>query len=227
DVVVLDGDADLIEAVEIANRCGWGRLVVFSETQRGMHEDKTWGKSTVATTEKDKSVSKKKSGDIGTRMVTVKEVEQMEAMVAPAIVGAGIAVVHCLLPTRNGRYQHRRFLVSQLRFKTKNLCSPFFSVPAYPGIVAAKRGTPQIEVTFAIDANSILTVSAEDKGTGKKEDITISNANGRLTESEVERMVLEAEQMALDDQSAFENIEARYEFENYLYLLEAQVSSQS
>ncbi|ORY38161.1 hypothetical protein BCR33DRAFT_720872 [Rhizoclosmatium globosum] len=97
DVVVLDGDADLIEAVEIANRCGWGRLVVFSETQRGMHENKTWGKSTVAITEKDKSVSKKKSGDVGTRMVTVKEVEQMEAMVAPAIVGAGIAVVCAFL----------------------------------------------------------------------------------------------------------------------------------
>ncbi|ORY38116.1 heat shock protein 70 [Rhizoclosmatium globosum] len=95
------------------------------------------------------------------------------------------------------------------------------------GIAPAKRGTPQIEVTFAIDANSILTVSAEDKGTGKKEHITISNANVRLTESEVERMVLEAEQMALDDQAAFENVEARNEFENYLSLLEAQVSSQS
>ncbi|ORY38162.1 heat shock protein 70, partial [Rhizoclosmatium globosum] len=64
------------------------------------------------------------------------------------------------------------------------------------GIVAAKRGTSQIEVAVAIGAKSIFTVSAEDKGTGKKKHITISNANGRLTESEVERMVLEAEQMA-------------------------------
>ena len=64
------------------------------------------------------------------------------------------------------------------------------------GIPAAPRGVPQIEVTFEVDANGILNVAAEDKGTGKKEKITITAEKGRLSEEEIERMVKEAEEFA-------------------------------
>ncbi|KAG0066481.1 ATPase with role in protein import into the ER, partial [Linnemannia elongata] len=60
-------------------------------------------------------------------------------------------------------------------------------------IPPAPRGVPQIEVTFEIDANGILRVSASDKGTGKTETITITNDKGRLTDEEIERMIKEAE----------------------------------
>merc|ERR1711906_58361 len=63
----------------------------------------------------------------------------------------------------------------------------------------APRGVPQIEVTFEIDANGILQVSAEDKGTGKSEKITITNDKGRLSQEEIERMVQEAEGFAEED----------------------------
>lgn len=61
------------------------------------------------------------------------------------------------------------------------------------GIPPAPRGVPQIEVTFEIDENSILTVSATEKGTGKTETISITNDKGRLTKEEIERMVADAE----------------------------------
>merc|ERR1712003_217042 len=64
------------------------------------------------------------------------------------------------------------------------------------GIPPAPRGTPQIEVTFEGDANGILNVAAEDKGTGKAEKITITNDKGRLSQEEIERMVQEAEEFA-------------------------------
>ena len=64
------------------------------------------------------------------------------------------------------------------------------------GIPPAPRGVPQIEVTFEIDANGILQVSAEDKGTGKSEKITITAEKGRLSQDEIERMVREAEEFA-------------------------------
>ena len=60
------------------------------------------------------------------------------------------------------------------------------------GIPPAKRGVPQIEVTFEIDANGILNVSAQDKATGKKNQITITNDIGRLSPEEIEKMVNEA-----------------------------------
>ena len=62
-------------------------------------------------------------------------------------------------------------------------------------IPPAPRGVPQIEVTFEIDANGILNVGAEDKGTGKSEKITITNDKGRLSQEEIERMVEEAEDL--------------------------------
>lgn len=64
------------------------------------------------------------------------------------------------------------------------------------GIPSAPRGVPQIEVTFEIDENSILTVRATDKGTSKTEQISITNDKGRLTKEEIEKMVADAEKFA-------------------------------
>ena len=85
------------------------------------------------------------------------------------------------------------------------------------GLPPAPRGVPQIEVTFEIDANGILQVSAEDKGTGKAEKITITAEKGRLSEEEIERMVQEAEQYAEEDKKVKERIDARNGLESYLY----------
>merc|ERR1712216_974721 len=87
------------------------------------------------------------------------------------------------------------------------------------GIPPAPRGVPQIEVTFEIDANGILQVSAEDKGTGKAEKITITAEKGRLSEEEIERMVKEAEEFAEEDKKVKERIDARNGLESYLYNL--------
>jgi heat shock protein 5 len=87
------------------------------------------------------------------------------------------------------------------------------------GIPPAPRGVPQIEVTFEVDANGILQVSAEDKGTGKAEKITITAEKGRLSEEEIERMVQEAEDFAEEDKKVKERIDARNGLESYLYNL--------
>ena len=87
------------------------------------------------------------------------------------------------------------------------------------GIPPAPRGVPQIEVTFEVDANGILQVSAEDKGTGKAEKITITAEKGRLSEEEIERMVREAEEYAEEDKKVKERIDARNGLESYLYNL--------
>mmetsp|Transcript_27244 Transcript_27244/g.83979 ORF Transcript_27244/g.83979 Transcript_27244/m.83979 type:complete len:640 (-) Transcript_27244:51-1970(-) len=84
-------------------------------------------------------------------------------------------------------------------------------------IPPAPRGVPQIEVTFEIDANGILQVSAEDKGTGKAEKITITAEKGRLSEEDIERMVREAEEYADEDKKVKERIDARNGLESYLY----------
>ncbi|KAK4718501.1 hypothetical protein R3W88_016839 [Solanum pinnatisectum] len=70
------------------------------------------------------------------------------------------------------------------------------------GVAPAPSGTPQIEVTFAVDANGILNVKAEDKDSGKSEKITITNGKGRLSQEEIERMVKEAEEFAEEDKLA-------------------------
>jgi len=87
------------------------------------------------------------------------------------------------------------------------------------GIPPAPRGVPQIEVTFEVDANGILQVSAEDKGTGKKEQITITAEKGRLSEEEIERMVKEAELYAEEDKKVKDRIDARNGLESFLYNL--------
>merc|ERR1711981_479497 len=87
------------------------------------------------------------------------------------------------------------------------------------GLPPAPRGVPQIEVTFEIDANGILQVSAEDKGTGKSEKITITAEKGRLSEEEIERMVREAEEFADEDKRVKDRIDARNGLESYVYNL--------
>jgi len=92
------------------------------------------------------------------------------------------------------------------------------------GIPPAPRGVPQIEVSFEIDANGILNVGAEDKGTGKNEKITITNDKGRLSQDEIERMVQEAEEFQEEDKKVRDKIEARNQLENYVYSMKNQLS---
>jgi molecular chaperone DnaK (HSP70) len=90
-------------------------------------------------------------------------------------------------------------------------------------IPPAPRGVPQIEVTFEIDVNGILRVSAEDKGTGNKEKITITNDQNRLSPEDIERMVNDAEKFADEDKAVKERVEAKNELESYTYSLKNQV----
>jgi len=85
------------------------------------------------------------------------------------------------------------------------------------GIPPAPRGTPQIEVTFEVDANGILNVGAEDKGTGKKEKITITAEKGRLSQEDIDRLVKEAEEFAEADKKVKERVDARNALETYCY----------
>lgn len=87
------------------------------------------------------------------------------------------------------------------------------------GIPPAPRGVPQIEVTFKVDANGILEVDAEDKGTGKAEKIIITAEKGRLSKEDIERMVHEAEEFAEEDKNVKERIDARNALESYLFNL--------
>lgn len=87
------------------------------------------------------------------------------------------------------------------------------------GIAPAPRGMPQIEVTFNIDANGILNVTAKDKGTGKEQSITIQNS-GNLDKSEVEKMAKDAEAHAEEDKKKRESVEARNGLENGIYQAE-------
>jgi molecular chaperone DnaK len=84
------------------------------------------------------------------------------------------------------------------------------------GIPPAPRGVPQVEVTFDIDANSILSVSARDKATGKQQNITIT-ASSTLTRDEIDRMVKDAESHAADDQKRKQEIEVRNQTDSLVY----------
>ncbi|GAB5361196.1 hypothetical protein AAMO2058_000692800 [Amorphochlora amoebiformis] len=94
------------------------------------------------------------------------------------------------------------------------------------GIPPAPRGVPQIEVTFEIDANGVVSVSAEDKAAGTSESITITADKGRLSEEDIERMVREAEEYAEDDKRNKENIDARNGLEGFAYTLKNQINDQ-
>lgn len=90
------------------------------------------------------------------------------------------------------------------------------------GINPAPRGTPQIEVTFDIDANGILHVSAIDKGTGKSQEISITGSSG-LSKDEVEKLRKEAEMHAAEDKVLRETAEARNKLDAYVFQIEKQV----
>ena len=90
------------------------------------------------------------------------------------------------------------------------------------GIVPAPRGVPQIEVTFEIDANGILTVKAQDKGTGKEQHITIQSKGG-LSDEEIEKLKKEAELHAEEDNKAAALVEAKNKTESMIYHVEKQL----
>jgi heat shock protein 1/8 len=85
------------------------------------------------------------------------------------------------------------------------------------GIPPAPRGVPQIEVTFDIDANGIMNVSATDKASGRHNKIVITNEKGRLSKVEIERMVSDAEKFKQDDERVKSRIEAKNQLESYLF----------
>ena len=90
------------------------------------------------------------------------------------------------------------------------------------GILPAARGIPQVEVTFNIDANGILSVSAQDKGTGKEQSITITASSG-LSQDEIDRMVDEAEQHAEEDEKKRHGVEVRNSAESAVYAAETLI----
>merc|ERR1711981_575963 len=94
------------------------------------------------------------------------------------------------------------------------------------GIPPAPRGVPQIEVTFDIDANGILNVSAVDKSTGKQNKITITNDKGRLSKEDIERMVNEAEKFKDDDDKQKERISAKNSLESYCFNMKSTVEDE-
>ena len=91
------------------------------------------------------------------------------------------------------------------------------------GIPPAPKGVPQIEVTFEIDENSILTVSASDKGTGKKETITITNDKGRLTKEQIEQMIKDSQKFEAEDKAIKDRIDTKNQFENYIYQMKNSI----
>ncbi|CCW68691.1 unnamed protein product [Phytomonas sp. Hart1] len=92
------------------------------------------------------------------------------------------------------------------------------------GIPPAPRGVPQIEVTFDVDENSILQVSAVDKSSGRKEEIVITNDKGRLTPEEIEAMVQEAKRFEEEDRKVRERVEAKNALESIVYSLRNQIN---
>lgn len=95
------------------------------------------------------------------------------------------------------------------------------------GIPPAPRGVPQIEVTFDIDANGILSVTATDRSTGKDNKITITNDKGRLSKEEVERMVHEAEQCKAEDEAQRDRVSAKNSLEAHVFLVKGFLQEES
>jgi len=106
------------------------------------------------------------------------------------------------------------------RTKDNNLLGKF----ELTGIPPAPRGVPQIEVTFDLDANGIMNVSAVEKGTGKSNKIVITNDKGRLSKEDIERMLAEAEKYKDEDQQETERITAKNQLESYAYSLRNTLS---
>lgn len=101
------------------------------------------------------------------------------------------------------------------RTKDNNLLGKF----ELTGIPPAPRGVPQIEVTFDVDANGILNVTALDKTTGKSNKITITNDKGRLSKEDIERMVADAEKYKAEDEASASRIQAKNGLESYAFNL--------
>ncbi|XP_029996657.1 heat shock 70 kDa protein 1 [Sphaeramia orbicularis] len=95
------------------------------------------------------------------------------------------------------------------------------------GIPPAPRGVPQIEVTFDIDANGILNVSAMDKSTGKENKITISNDKGRLSKEEIDRMVQDAEKYKAEDDDQRDRIAAKNSLESYAFNMKSSLQDEN
>ncbi|KAE8551894.1 hypothetical protein EYB25_005785 [Talaromyces marneffei] len=106
------------------------------------------------------------------------------------------------------------------RTKDNNLLGKF----ELTGIPPAPRGVPQIEVTFDMDANGIMNVSAVEKGTGKSNKIVITNDKGRLSKEEIERMLAEAEKYKAEDEAEATRIQAKNGLESYAYSLKNTLS---
>ncbi|KAL2809541.1 heat shock protein 70 family [Aspergillus granulosus] len=106
------------------------------------------------------------------------------------------------------------------RTKDNNLLGKF----ELTGIPPAPRGVPQIEVTFDLDANGIMNVSAVEKGTGKTNKITITNDKGRLSKEDIERMLADAEKYKAEDEAEAARIQAKNGLESYAYSLKNTVS---
>merc|ERR1712010_125733 len=94
------------------------------------------------------------------------------------------------------------------------------------GIPPAPRGVPQIEVTFDIDANGILNVSAMDKSSGKQNKITITNDKGRLSKEEIERMVNDAEKFKADDEKQKDRISSKNGLESYCFNMKTTIEDE-
>jgi len=94
------------------------------------------------------------------------------------------------------------------------------------GIPPAPRGVPQIEVTFDIDANRILNVSAADKSTGRENKITITNDKGRLSKEEIERMVSDAEKFRSEDEKQRECVSSKNALESYCFNMKSTVEDE-
>jgi L1 cell adhesion molecule like protein len=111
------------------------------------------------------------------------------------------------------------------RYKSKdnNLLGTF----DLDGIAPAPRGVPQVEITYELDANGILHVSAKDKASNRKNNVTISNDKGRLTQEEIDRMIQEAEKYKAQDDAQAAKVQAREEAKNYCYQLLETLENES
>jgi L1 cell adhesion molecule like protein len=94
------------------------------------------------------------------------------------------------------------------------------------GIPPAPRGVPQIEVTFDLNANGILDVSAIEKGSGKQQKITITNDAGRLSEADIKRMVEDAEKYKADDEKHAECVKSKNRLEQYAYAMKSTINDE-
>jgi len=95
------------------------------------------------------------------------------------------------------------------------------------GIPPMPRGVPQIDVTFDIDANGILNVTAMEKSTGKEQKITIKNDKGRMSNDEIERLVAEAERYKAEDEANKARVEAKNALENYVFQVKSSLNDEN